>query len=87
MAAMMIEELEPLVDPRIEAGLHVPRDFPDHVLAILEPLQFRTRRRRPDRFFAFLAVISKSHRSRMYREKEKRPSHDARAFSRGYLES
>ncbi len=35
MAAVPFQKFEPLVDPRIEAGLNVPRDFPHDVFAIL----------------------------------------------------
>ncbi len=73
MAAVMIEKFEALVDPRIEAGLNVTRDFANHVFAILEPLELGAGRRRPDRFLTFLALISKTHRSRMYRGKRKGP--------------
>ena len=73
MTAMAIEKFETLVDPRIEPGLNVTGDFAHDVLAILEPLQLAARRRGPDRFFAFLALITESHVASVPC-REKRPS-------------
>ncbi len=58
---MMVEKREALDEPRIESAMRMARDFPNDVRAILEPLQIGPRRCRPDRFFAFFAVVSVLH--------------------------
>jgi hypothetical protein len=59
----MFEKLERLDDPGIEPGRHVARDLDDDVATILEPAKFGLRRRGPDGFFTFLAMISVMHSS------------------------
>ncbi len=63
VARVVLEKLEPLGDPGVEPRCHVARNLQDDVPPILEPAQFGLRRRGPDRFFTFLALISESHRS------------------------
>jgi len=61
VSGMIVEKREPLDEPRIESTVRMARNFPNDVRAIFEPLQIRPRRRRPDRFFAFFAVVSVLH--------------------------
>ncbi len=58
---MIVEKRKPLDEPRVESAVRMARDFPNDVRAIFEPLQIRPRCRRPDRFFAFFAVVSILH--------------------------
>lgn len=67
MAGVMIEEFQAFHDPRIEPGRHVAGNLEDDVAPILEPAKFRLRRRGPDRFFTFLAMISVMHPARYAR--------------------
>lgn len=61
MPRVMSEELEPIVDPRVETSLHVLRDLAHDMLAIHQPEQLAARCRRPNRLFALLAVIAEPH--------------------------
>ncbi len=65
VAVVVPEKLKRFTNPRIETGRDVPRDLADDVFAVLEPLEFDARRRGPDRFFAFFAVVTVTHRTRV----------------------
>jgi hypothetical protein len=71
MTGVVVEELQSLDDPGVEAGLHVLRYFAHDVFAVLEPLEFGSRRRGPDGFFTFLAVVTITHRSAYHAALEK----------------
>lgn len=58
---MPLEEGHPLAHPRVEPAVDVLRDLTDDVRAILEPLQFGARRRRPDGLFTFFAMVAVLH--------------------------
>jgi len=59
---VLVEEIKTLVNPGVEPGLNVARYLARNVLAVLEPLQLRARRREPDRVFALFAVVAVRHR-------------------------
>jgi hypothetical protein len=62
MTVVLIEKVQAVDDPGVEAAADVLGNFLDDMAPVLEPQQFRTRRHRKDGLFALFAVISKLHR-------------------------
>ncbi len=61
MAAVVVEELQALDHPRIEAAAHVFGDLADDVLAVAKPSEFRARGGGPNRLLALFTLVAELH--------------------------
>lgn len=65
MAAVAIEKIKPFTHPRVDTGLQMLRNLAHDMLFVAQPNQLRARRRRPNRFIAFFAMITVLHHVRL----------------------
>jgi hypothetical protein len=61
MSVMIVQELQPLHHPRVQAIARMFRDLARNVKPIAQPRKLAARRRREDRNLAILALVSMLH--------------------------